>query len=127
MAASPLFLVVDDDPSIRRLAKRMLKSFDVETLDAATGQEALQLVETRGADLTALLTDMNLPDMQGDALCDWTRNLHPDLPVIFFSGGPLRESARLRLNATNTFFLTKPFTKNAFADLVAKTCPVPGT
>lgn len=120
MHATPLILIVDDDPSIRRLGKRILKSFAIETLEAATGQEALKHVETSGNLLTALLTDMNLPDMQGDALSDWTRNQQPHLPVIFFSGSPLRESARLRLNEPNTFCLSKPFTKDAVSDILEK-------
>lgn len=110
-------LIVDDDPSIRRLARRMLTSFEFEIYEAATGQEGLKLIETTDPRIHVLLTDMNLPDMQGDALCDWARNLCPNLPVIFFSGAPLRESARLHLSTPNTFHLSKPFTKEAFQNL----------
>jgi len=117
MQSSATILVVDDDPSIRRLARRMLSSLGFETLEAATGQEALTYLETDPSAFFAMLTDMNLPDMQGDALCDWARNLYPALPVVFFSGAPLRESARLHLNTPNTFHLPKPFTKDAIGSL----------
>ncbi|MCC5844175.1 MAG: response regulator [Verrucomicrobia bacterium] len=123
MPSSATILVVDDDPSIRRLARRMLSSLGFETHEAATGQEALKHIETKSIPLTAMLTDMNLPDMQGDALCDWARNLRPGLPVIFFSGAPLRESARLHLNTPNTFHLPKPFTKEAIGSLFDKFTP----
>jgi CheY-like chemotaxis protein len=117
MSKTLLILIVDDDPSIRRLSKRMLAPFEFAILEAATGKEALNHIENKETPVSVLLTDMNLPDMQGDELCEWARNLIPGLPVIFFSGAPLRESALIHLRSPNTYHLPKPFSKEAFENV----------
>ncbi|MCC5849689.1 MAG: response regulator [Verrucomicrobia bacterium] len=120
MQTPKILLIVEDDGSIRRLARRMLKSMEVETVEAENGQQALDELASNGERIHAVLTDMRLPDIQGDALADWIRQKHPGMPVIFFSGNHLNEQARARLEEAHTFFLGKPFTRETLADVVQK-------
>ena len=63
-------LVVDDNAASRYATVRYLKSGGFLTLEAATGQEALDLAET-GPD--AVVLDINLPDMDGFEVCQALR------------------------------------------------------
>ena len=120
MQSSKLILIVEDDSSIRRLARRMLNAMDVRTLEAENGALARQELTQNGEQIHAVLTDMRLPDTQGDALADWIRETHPEMPVIFFSGNHLNDHARARLEESHTFFLGKPLTRETLTDVVVK-------
>lgn len=113
MQKKPALLVVDDDPSIRRLAKRMIGPLGFDILESSTGQEALNRLADDTSAVSAMLTDMNLPDINGDCLCERVRELSPGLPVVFFSGAPLSESAKQQLRSPNTYHLPKPFSKES--------------
>ena len=77
--AAARILVIDDEPEIRRLIDISLRSQGYSTLLAATAQEGLTLLASKGANLVIL--DLGLPDMDGrDVLRElrqWAR-----LPVL---------------------------------------------
>ena len=56
-------LIVDDDPAIRKLLEKVMRSNDMETTTADSGKEALRLLEQHTYDL--ILMDVNLGDMEG--------------------------------------------------------------
>jgi CheY-like chemotaxis protein len=65
--ASPAtILVVDNDPGIRRMFAFVLQQVGYTVLTASSGEEAISLLTTTPIDL--VLTDYEMPDMQGDAL-----------------------------------------------------------
>lgn len=118
MTLKKKILIIEDDGAICRLARRMLKSLDVDSVDAPDGCTALKHLRAEGASFDAVLTDMRLPDIHGIELTDWIRELFPEMPVIFFSGDHLNEQAQQRLEEDNTFFLSKPFSKTTLSDVV---------
>ena len=63
-------LVVDDNPATLYSTARILRSADFEVIEAATGQEALDLA-SKGIDL--LMLDVNLPDIHGFEVCQRLR------------------------------------------------------
>jgi len=77
-------LVVDDQPHIVELARRILENEGYSTLSAGDGAEALRVVDAQLPD--AVLMDINMPGMDGiSALRELTRK-HPTVPVIMMSG-----------------------------------------
>jgi PAS domain S-box-containing protein len=79
-------LVVEDDAIVRAFVADQLHGLGYEVVTAATGPEALGMLE-RGADFDLLFTDMVMPGgMNGRELADAARALRPDLPVLFTSG-----------------------------------------
>jgi PAS domain S-box-containing protein len=77
-------LVVDDNPSTRYSTQRILRVGGFQTKEAATGQEGLDLSTT---DVSAVVLDVDLPDMSGFEVCARTR-LRPEtarLPIIHLS------------------------------------------
>ncbi|MPR10715.1 response regulator [Microvirga tunisiensis] len=78
-------LVVEDDPFIRDMAVTELEDAGYEVMEAATGGEALRLLQA-GIAVDALLTDVRLPEANGWAVARAYRERFPDLPVLYVTG-----------------------------------------
>jgi len=85
---SETVLVVDDEPSIRRVVKLMLTDGGFRTLLAASGAEAIALLSdpTVGAEVALLLLDVSMPGMPALALRRRLRELVPHARVLYFTG-----------------------------------------
>ncbi|MEO6095113.1 MAG: MEDS domain-containing protein [Fibrobacteria bacterium] len=82
---SETILLVEDEDAVRTFIQRTLQSQGYTILEAKDGHAAIALGETcRHIDL--LLTDVVMPDMNGAALADKLKALHPDIRVLFMSG-----------------------------------------
>jgi CheY-like chemotaxis protein/anti-sigma regulatory factor (Ser/Thr protein kinase) len=78
-------LVVDDSAVDRRLTRSLLQAQpDWTVLETVNGREALQCVEQHAPDL--VLTDLQMPEMNGLELVDAMRSDHPLIPVILMTG-----------------------------------------
>lgn len=78
-------LVVDDEPGICEFVDRTLRHAGYETTTAASGPEALSLVES-ASPFDLLLTDVRMPDMTGDELARRIRQRHPEIKVLYLTG-----------------------------------------
>ena len=81
---SPTVLVVDDDSVFRQLEARALREQGYNVLQAGCADEALHLVATT-ATLDLLLTDFNMPEVDGMELSRQFRTLRPETPVLMVS------------------------------------------
>jgi len=78
-------LIVDDEEPIRRLVERVLQSAGYATKLAACGADAL--VVAYGLDpIHLLITDMMMPEMNGDEVARRLRQKHPALKVLYYTG-----------------------------------------
>jgi signal transduction histidine kinase len=78
-------LVVDDNSAVRTITAIMLRTFGHDAIEAASGQDALDLLEQdRQFDL--LIVDLAMPNMHGDEFATKARNLIPDAPILFVTG-----------------------------------------
>jgi len=80
-------LVVDDEPELVNLAKMTLEAGGYEVLTASNGREALELCINQKNRIDLLLTDINMPQMNGAELACYAGDLLPGLPVVFMTGG----------------------------------------
>ncbi|MFK7942906.1 MAG: response regulator [Paracoccaceae bacterium] len=79
-------LIVEDEPTLLDAMKSVLQAHGFDVLGAASGNDALALIE-RGNHFDLLLTDVGLPDgMGGFELVERVRKIWPDIPVIYMSG-----------------------------------------
>ena len=79
---SPI-LIVDDDPDIRFVSARFLRSAGYEVVQAASGAEALKVIASSKPFL--LLLDVNMPGMNGfEALAEIQRQYGDDAPAVIF-------------------------------------------
>lgn len=111
-------LVVEDDPGIRALMRKILTRQSFAVLEAAGGEEALRLAENHSGPIRLLITDLLMPHMSGREVSERLRASRPDVKVIFVSGytdDPMIQAGEL---PEGTAFLQKPFTLGALLDKV---------
>jgi CheY-like chemotaxis protein len=80
-------LVVEDEPSVRNLARSVLEAQGYTVLSASNGQEALHaLRDHRGSPIQLVITDVIMPLMGGKVMAEWMKTTNPDLKILFTSG-----------------------------------------
>jgi two-component system, cell cycle sensor histidine kinase and response regulator CckA len=106
--------VVDDDPMVRDLIARTITGAGFRVLTAGDGEEALAVAGTLDGQLGLVVTDIQMPRMDGIALADHLASSNPRLPVLFISGyAPQAQGAALPGPV-----LPKPFTHDGLLLLV---------
>jgi putative two-component system response regulator len=100
-------LVVDDEPAARRLATRLLVRHGFRCMEAATAEEALELLAESTPDL--VLTDVNLPGPSGITLLNALSPLQPQVAAVVVSGSGSPDTAYRALNAGAFGYVRKPF------------------
>lgn len=76
-------LLVDDSFTTRNVVSKLLRNFDYDVLEAKDGNEALQIVGKEYLDL--VLTDVEMPELDGFEVTKLVKQKKPELPVILFS------------------------------------------
>jgi DNA-binding response OmpR family regulator len=101
-------LVVDDDDLFRELVATILKRAGYRTVEAATGEEALDLAERERPELVVL--DVHLPGISGHEVCQTLRAGEDGPPVLFVSGERMEAYDRVAgLLVGGDDYLVKPF------------------
>ena len=109
-------LVVDDDPSILCLIEELLTANEYQTILASSGEEALEIASKRNS-IDLLLTDIDMPGINGIVLAKQFCNLYPQINVLFMSGCIL-PSTLFRILGKKVAFLKKPFRINALIEII---------
>lgn len=78
-------LIVDDDASIRAIERRYLVPAGYRVLETGNGREAIALIES-GAVVDLVISDMVMPDMDGEEMVSRLRRNRPLLKVLFVTG-----------------------------------------
>jgi CheY-like chemotaxis protein len=112
----PVVLVVDDDPDIRRSVVQALEDNGMMGIGAASGQEALRILN-RDPTVGVLLTDIMMPGITGTTLADHAARLRPDLKVMFMTA--YADAADLPRNRP---VLAKPFATDTLCNSVRAAC-----
>ncbi len=84
--AEGLVLVVDDEDTVRHIARKMLEREGVRVIEATDGEEALRVFRQRMDDIAFVLLDLSMPKMGGDEAFLQMHKLRPDIPVVLSSG-----------------------------------------
>lgn len=115
---SKRILIVDDEPSIRKVLSAHLRKFGHATSTAADGGEAIRLLEE---DLFHLVvSDLRMPNVDGMALLAWIREHQPGLPVILITAHGTVDSAVEAIKCGAFDYVTKPFDRDELQDAIAK-------
>ena len=111
-------LVVEDEPGIRGLVRKILKRERYEVIEAGSGEEALVAASAHGSGIGLLLTDVILPGIGGRDLAEALTAAQPDLKVVYISGFTDDEAVRAGEFPPGSLFLQKPFTLSALVGIV---------
>lgn len=112
-------LVVDDSPTTRTLNRTILEAAGFEVTVAVDGQDALRILEERGADL--VLTDVEMPRMDGFALTEAIRvsRVFSKLPVVLMTGlGTEQDKARGLEAGADAYLVKSAFDKDQLLDVI---------
>ena len=113
-------LLVDDDPGLLKLLGMRLTSEGYSVVTAESGQEGLRVLNREKVDL--VLTDINMPDINGLELISYMRNNpnYQDIPIIIISTeGSQKDVERGKLLGANDY-VVKPFDPATLQKLLQK-------
>jgi CheY-like chemotaxis protein len=115
--ATALVLLVDDEPSLRSVVRRVLERAGYRVLTAQDGQDALEQYAAFADEIALVVTDIAMPRMGGADLAERLHAQRPSLPVLFMSGRVDDERLRSGEGYVAAGLLQKPFTP---ADLIQR-------
>jgi two-component system NtrC family response regulator len=103
-------LVVDDEPNYLIVLSELLRDEGFEVYTAPGGNEGLEVV--REVDLDLVITDMQMPEMDGLQLLQQIKKANPELPVIIITAYAEVEKAVTAMQAGAFSYLAKPFSND---------------
>ena len=112
-------LLVDDEPELRDVVRKVLETLNLEVLEAGSGAEALAHLETLTSRPALLVSDLTLPRSSGRRVAADVRGQFPDVPVLFLSGVPELEGYQ-SAQESHAAFLRKPFRIEALQQTIAR-------
>ena len=107
-----MILVIEDEPSLRKLCERILNALNYNVRVASNGDEALLLVEEQKLCPDLILTDVVMPKMSGKDLVGHLKKNLPDLKVLYMSGYTDNAIVHHGILDPGTAFIQKPFSKS---------------
>jgi len=102
-------LLVEDEPMILRLAQTMLQELGYTVIAAGTPSHALDIAKDLPGDIDLLVTDVIMPEMDGRALSNLIRKMHPGLKILFMSGYTANVVVQHGVLGKGMYFIQKPF------------------
>ena len=111
-------LVVDDDPKSRNIVERLLTLTDYEVEIVISSEEAVRRLKRSKFNL--VLTDLDMPDMDGITLLSHVKSQYPDIPVIMVTGRASGESRNEALEVGADGLLSKPYTEDQLLAIVSE-------
>ena len=114
-------LFVEDEDAVRTVAARLLRARGYEVIEAADGEEALELAETHAGEIDLLISDVVMPGLDGPALLKKARPFLGDAKVMFISGYAEAEFSDLLEGESDITFVAKPIDIKVLAEKVKQT------
>ncbi|WP_414694163.1 cell cycle histidine kinase CckA [Phenylobacterium sp.] len=111
-------LFVEDEDAVRGVAAKLLRARGYEVIEAASGEEALELAEQHAGEIDLMISDVVMPGMQGPDLLKHARVYLGSAPVMFISGYAESEFSDLLEGEDNISFLPKPIDIKTLAERV---------
>jgi two-component system, cell cycle sensor histidine kinase and response regulator CckA len=104
-------LIVEDDPSLRYLARTILENLGYEILSASNGRDALHIAQNRkGAPIRLVITDVVMPLMSGNVMAERLKTTYPNLKILYTSGYTHDVILHHGMLEAGIEFLPKPYT-----------------
>lgn len=111
-------LVVDDEPGVRALARRILEGGGYGVIEAEHGEDALRVMAS-AARVDFLMADLDMPVMRGEEMAKKIRALRPDLKVLYVTAHSEQLFKERPELIEGEAFLDKPFTVKGLLEAVS--------
>lgn len=115
------FIIIDDELLIRKGTLEKLKklNLNIECVgEASNGMEAIQYLDTKSIDF--IITDMDMPELDGVGLLDFLQTKRPKMPIIVISGYQNFSYLQKSIQAKAADYILKPFNKEILEKAVLK-------
>ena len=112
-------LAVDDEPGVLALVRRCLDDERVTLSEATSGKDAMEQIP-KGPSLDLLITDLRMPEMEGDELARQVRAVDPNLRVLYLTSHADRLFGVKPQRWVEEAYLDKPFTREGLREAVAQ-------
>lgn len=109
-------LVVEDNPNMSGLLTDMLEVFEVESVSASDGVEALNIVNDK--EFGMVISDLRMPKMTGTELLLAVKDKYPKMPVVLISGYSIDSADDETVSMCADGFLSKPFKMNELQEVL---------
>jgi CheY-like chemotaxis protein len=113
-----IVLIVDDEPGIRALERRILQGGGYHVIEAGDGAEAVAMIES-SAQVDFLVADLDMPVMQGEEMARRIRARRPGLRVLYVTAHSERLFRERPELIEGEAFLDKPFTSRGLLEAVS--------
>jgi DNA-binding NtrC family response regulator len=111
---------VEDDPAILNIVKKSLELLEYRVLAVSTPGEALQEAKNHTSKIHLLITDVIMPEINGQELAQALASIFPELRILFMSGYTADVIAHHGVLDEGINFLQKPFSIQKLAESVRK-------
>jgi two-component system cell cycle sensor histidine kinase/response regulator CckA len=122
---APSILVVDDQPTVRRMAHRLLSEWGFRVFEAESGEEAMEVLETARAGVQLVIVDVVMPLSDGVQVTRRIQDRWPGQRILYMSAHPAEVLAQYGLAELDVPFLAKPFTRDELLNKVSEALEKP--
>lgn len=119
-------LLVDDDSPVREVTTLMLSHLGFTVVQAASGEQAIELLKRTEPVPVAAVVDAIMPGLDGPETIRRMRQLEPQLPIVLYSGYHYAADEASNL-PDNVRFLAKPFSTQTLRGALESLIPVPAS
>ena len=117
---TPSILVIDDQPTVRRMAHRLLSEWGFRVFEAETGEEGVEVLETARFGIQLVIVDVVMPFADGVQVTGRIRERWPTQRVLYMSAHPAEVLMEYGLAKLDAPFLAKPFTRDELLTKVSE-------
>jgi PAS domain S-box-containing protein len=111
-------LVIDDEEEVRDVVQAVLSSRGIQVLTAADGRQGIEVFRRQAERIDAVLLDINMPGMSGEAVFRELRALNPAVRVVLSTGYSEQEAALHFADAALAGFVHKPYTASMLVEKI---------
>ena len=122
---SPSILVIDDQPTVRRMAHRLLSEWGFRVFEAESGEEGIEVLETARAGIQLVIVDVVMPFTDGVQVAALIRERWPGQRLLYMSAHPAEVLVEYGLTKLDAPFLAKPFTRDELLTKVSESLAQP--
>lgn len=123
--SGPSILVIDDQPTVRRMAHRLLSEWGFRVFEAESGEEGMEVLETARAGIQLVIVDVVMPLADGVQVTQRIRERWPAQRTLYMSAHPAEVLMEYGLTRLDAPFLAKPFTRDELLTKVSEALASP--
>jgi DNA-binding response OmpR family regulator len=123
--SAPSILVIDDQPTVRRMAHRLLSEWGFRVFEAESGEEGIEVLETARSGIQLVIVDVVMPLADGVLITLRIRETWPGQRILYMSAHPAEVLVEYGLTQLDAPFLAKPFTRDELLTKVSESLAQP--